>query len=83
MTSRIPKYVQVGCMKRFATVGGAAYEDFACPGVTATSAILCGLNVEGASPVTIVKYDYQDTDTIRVTLSADPNDDHVLTLLWS
>lgn len=80
--SRTPKYVQVGCLARFTTSGGQTYEDFACPGVTATSPILCGLNVEGSSPVTIVKFDHQDTDTIRVTFSADPGDDHVLTLLW-
>lgn len=65
---------------RFTTAGGAAAEDFTVAGVAATDAIFAMLNVEGSSPVSIVKAEYQAADTVRVTFSADPSTDHEISI---
>jgi hypothetical protein len=80
--SRTPKFVPCTNKARYSTAGGAAYEDFLCAGVLAASAIACTMNKRGATPVTIESADYQTTDTIRVYFSADPSNDHELTLCW-
>lgn len=81
--SKVNKFLRADRKARFTTTGEQSYEDFNCPMVTTTSPIICGLNVEGSSPVAIVKFDYQSTDTVRVWFSGNPGDDHDITISWN
>lgn len=59
------------------TVGGAAAEAITVTGVAATDIVLVTLQTEGAVARSIVKA-VPSTDTITVTFSGDPANDHIV-----
>jgi hypothetical protein len=61
----------------FTTEGGAAAEAITIPGVLATDLVFIQLAVAGAVPRTVLSA-VPTADTITVTFSGDPDDDHEL-----
>lgn len=61
----------------FDTVGGDAAESISVPGVVATDIVIVSIKAVGVAPVTVLAA-AAGTDVIAVTMSADPDDDHVL-----
>lgn len=75
-TALLPSHV-VKYAAKHTTLGGAAAEAITVSGVLATDIVLVTLEVEGSSPVSIVKA-APTADTITVTFSADPSSDHIV-----
>lgn len=70
----VAQYAQAG---KHETAGGDATEVISVPGATAADVAIVTLQTAGAVPVTVLRA-AAGTDSITVTLSGDPADDHIL-----
>jgi len=62
------------------TVGGSTSEDITIAGLIAGDVVLCNIDTEGATPVTI-KAAVADAGKVVVTFSADPSTDHKISVV--